>query len=62
MFDIMTMAENIKTYRNKRGMNQYEFAEKLGISPQSVIRQAGSRTLCSDEVQRTSLITKDKEV
>ena len=33
MFDIMTMAENIKTYRNKRGLNQYEFAEKLGISP-----------------------------
>ena len=32
MFDIMTMAENIKTYRNKRGLNQYEFAEKLGIS------------------------------
>ena len=36
MFDIMTMAENIKTYRNKRGLNQYEFAEKLGISPQAV--------------------------
>ena len=36
MFDIMTMAENIKTYRNKRGINQYEFAEKLGISPQAV--------------------------
>lgn len=34
VFDIMTMAENIKTYRNKRGLNQYEFAEKLGISPQ----------------------------
>ena len=36
VFDIMTMAENIKTYRNKRGLNQYEFAEKLGISPQAV--------------------------
>lgn len=36
MFDIMTMAENIKAYRNNKGLNQYEFAEKLGISPQAV--------------------------
>ena len=36
MFDIMSVAENIKEYRNKRGLNQYEFAEKLGISPQAV--------------------------
>ena len=31
-----TMAENIKAYRNNKGLNQYEFAEKLGISPQAV--------------------------
>ena len=36
MFDIMTMAEYIKAYRNNKGLNQYEFAEKLGISPQAV--------------------------
>ena len=36
MFDIMTMAENIKAYRNNKGLNQYEFAEKLGISPQAI--------------------------
>lgn len=32
----MTMAENIKEYRNKKGLSQSEFAEKLGISPQAV--------------------------
>ena len=36
VFDIMTMAENIKAYRNNKGLNQYEFAEKLGISPQAI--------------------------
>lgn len=36
MFDIMTMAANIKEYRGRRGLSQYEFAEKLGISPQAV--------------------------
>lgn len=33
MFDILVVAENIKEYRNKRGINQYEFSERLGISP-----------------------------
>lgn len=47
MFDIMTMAENIKTYRNKRGLNQYEFAEKLGISPTGGI-QMGVWTVLSE--------------
>lgn len=36
MFDIMALAENIKTYRNEKGWNQYEFAERLSISPQAV--------------------------
>lgn len=36
MFDIMTMAENIKEYRSRKGLNQYDFAERLGISPQAV--------------------------
>lgn len=36
MFDIVIMAENIKEYRNKKGLSQYEFAESLGVSPQAV--------------------------
>lgn len=36
MFDAMLMAENIKEYRKKKGLNQSEFASKLGLSPQSV--------------------------
>ena len=36
MFDMMRMAENIRMYRIRKGLNQYEFAEKLSISPQAV--------------------------
>lgn len=36
MFEIMSLAKNIKTYRKKKGLKQNEFAELLGISPQSV--------------------------
>ena len=36
MFDMMRMAENIRLYRIRKGLNQYEFAEKLSISPQAV--------------------------
>lgn len=36
MFDINVVAENIREYRNKKGFSQYEFAEKLEISPQAV--------------------------
>lgn len=36
MFNIVVMSENIKEYRNKKGLSQYEFAERLGVSPQAV--------------------------
>lgn len=36
MFEMMVMAENIKKYRKQKGLKQNEFAELLGISPQSV--------------------------
>lgn len=36
MFEIMSLAKNIKRYRKKKGLKQHEFAELLGISPQSV--------------------------
>lgn len=36
MFDIVAMAENIKEYRNRIGLSQYEFAERLDVSPQAV--------------------------
>lgn len=36
MFEIMSLAKNIKTYRKKKGLKQHEFAELLEISPQSV--------------------------
>ncbi len=36
MFDLNILSENIKKYRKVKGLTQYELAEKLLISPQSV--------------------------
>ncbi len=36
MFDISTLAANIKKYRQEKGLTQTELAEKLFVSPQSV--------------------------
>lgn len=36
MFDVHVLSENIKKYRKIKGLTQYELAEKLLISPQSV--------------------------
>mgnify|MGYP003297249734 CR=1 FL=1 len=43
MFGVQKLSENIKKYRKKSGMKQFELAEKLYVTPQAVSKWESSR-------------------